>query len=81
MTNTESPRSLDADFGRIESSILPSLTMMLDALLDAAATARPGKDAAFVAAEIRSLAAELDSVTRQVAMLSGPALAQRATAA
>ncbi|TFI59284.1 hypothetical protein E2493_05435 [Sphingomonas parva] len=81
MTHAESQPSLDADFGRIESSILPSLTMMLDALLDAAATARPGEDAAFVAAEIRSLAAELDSVTRQVSMLSSPALVQRATAA
>jgi hypothetical protein len=73
---------LDADFGRIEASILPSLTMMLDALLDAAAMARPGKDAASYAAQLQTLAGELQSVTRQVEMLSAlPAPGQRASAA
>ena len=70
MSCAESSPSLDAAFGRIEGSILPSLTLMLDALLDAAAIARPGADAAHYAAEIRTLAAELESVTRQVETLS-----------
>ena len=80
MSNAESHPSLDADLGRIESTILPSLTMMLDALLDAAAIARPGHDAAAYAAEIQSLAAELDNVTRHIELLS-TAPDQRANAA
>ena len=80
MSNAESHPSLDADLGRIESAILPSLTMMLDALLDAAAIARPGHDAAAYAAEISSLAAELDNVTRHIELLS-KAPTQRADAA
>ena len=80
MSDAESIPSLDADLGRIESTILPSLTMMLDALLDAAAMARPGHDAAAYAAEIQTLAAELATVTRHIELLSAPA-PQRANAA
>ena len=80
MSQAESNPNLDADLGRIESTILPSLTMMLDALLDAAAIARPGHDAAAYAAEIQSLAAELDNVTRHIELLS-TATPQRANAA
>ena len=36
---------------RIEETILPSISMMLDTLLDAAALARPGVDAEIYAAE------------------------------
>ena len=82
MASIEPSPSLNDDLARIEASILPSLTLMLDALLDAAALARPGHDAACYAAEIRTVAAELESVTRQIERLSSPvAAAQRATAA
>ena len=57
---------LDEAFERIEESILPSLSMMLDSLLDAASLARPGADADVYAIELRMLALELESVTRQI---------------
>jgi hypothetical protein len=82
MASTEPTPSLNDDLGRIEASILPTLTLMLDALLDAAALARPGHDAACYAAEIRTVATELENVTRQIERLSRPgAAAQRASAA
>jgi hypothetical protein len=70
MASTDSTRSLDAAFARIEGSILPSVTLMLDALLDAAAMARPGTDALHYAAEIGTLAEQLKMVTRQVETLA-----------
>jgi hypothetical protein len=72
MIYDDSTRSLDAAFDRIEGSILPSVTMMLDALLDAAAMARPGQDALRHAGEIGTLAAQLEMVTRQVEQLTPP---------
>ena len=57
-------------FDRIEETILPSLTMMLDTLLDASSLAQPGVDADSYAAELRTLALQLESVTRQVEALS-----------
>ena len=61
---------LDEAFERIEESILPSLSMMLDSLLDAASLARPGADADVYAVELRVLALELEAVTRQVEAIS-----------
>ena len=61
---------LDEAFERIEESILPSLSMMLDSLLDAASLARPGADADIYAIELRTLALELESVTRQIEAIS-----------
>jgi hypothetical protein len=56
---------------RLEGSILPSLAGLLDGLIEAAALARPGQDAEAYAGEIRGLADQLDSVTRQVEDLCG----------
>ena len=55
---------------RIEETILPGISMMLDTLLDAAALARPGFDADVFAAELRTIALQLDELTRQVESLS-----------
>ena len=55
---------------RIEETILPGISMMLDTLLDAAALARPGFDADVFAAELRTIACQLDELTRQVESLS-----------
>jgi hypothetical protein len=63
---TERERSLEQALERIEESILPSLSMMLDSLLDAASLARPGADAAVYAEDIRALALELERMTREV---------------
>ena len=59
-------QTLDRAFEQIEGSVLPSLSMLLDTLLDSAAAARPGIDARVHAAEIRTLALHLEDLTRQV---------------
>lgn len=66
-------QSLDQAFEQIEETILPAISMMLDTLLDAAALARPGVDAAAFSAELRTLALQLESLTRDVEAAS-PAL-------
>jgi hypothetical protein len=61
---------LEQGLVRINEAILPSLSAMLDSLLDAASLARPGADADAYAGQIRALAAELESVTRQLEAVS-----------
>ena len=58
--------SLDA----IEGAILPSLSNMLDGLLDSAALARPGADADFYATELRYVAFHLDTLGQLVAAVA-----------
>ncbi len=70
MSSADRQQVLDEAFERIEESILPSLSFILDSLLDAAALARPGADAEIFAAELRTIGAELESLTRQVEVLS-----------
>ena len=66
MPDTQARHELDEAFERIEETILPSLSMMLDTLLDAAALARPGQDGEAFAAELRTLGLQLEELTRQV---------------
>ena len=75
MAEADPRLSLEEAFDRIEETILPSLSMMLDTLLDAAALARPGEDAAVYAAELRTIALELEALTRQVEAVSPAHLA------
>ena len=63
---TDRHQALDEAFERIEDMILPNISMMLDTLLDAASLARPGIDAEAYAAELRTLALQLEELTRQV---------------
>ena len=70
MSSGERQHKLDQAFERIEDEILPSLSLILDSLLDAASAARPGADAEIFAAELRTIGAELESLTRQVEALS-----------
>ena len=65
----EQQARLDEAFERIEETILPSLSMMLDTLLEAAALARPGHDAEIYAAELRTIGCELEALTRAVEAL------------
>jgi hypothetical protein len=58
--------SVEEAFDAIEGSILPSVSMMLDTLLDSAALARSGVDSEDYAAELRVLALQLDGLTRDV---------------
>ena len=62
--------SLYEAFDRIEESILPSMSMMLDMLLDAASLNRPGVDAEAYAAELRTAALQLETLTREVEAIS-----------
>ena len=68
----------DTALEQIEETILPSLSMMLDALLDTAALARPGMDADVYAAELRKMGRELQALSRDVeAMAPAPVQLQR----
>jgi hypothetical protein len=70
MAERDIDTSLEEALERIEAAILPSLSMMLDSLLDAASLARPGADADTYAVELRTLALELESIARQVEAVS-----------
>ncbi|HEX8469114.1 MAG TPA: hypothetical protein VF620_15050 [Allosphingosinicella sp.] len=70
MPDGDSRRQLDEAFERIEESVLPSLSMMLDTLLEAAALARPGHDGEVFAAELRTLGFQLEALTRQIEAVS-----------
>jgi hypothetical protein len=61
---------LDEAFERIEETILPSISMMLDTLLDAARAGQPGIDAESYAAELRTIGLQLEELTRQVEAIS-----------
>ena len=56
---------LDDAFNRIEETILPCIAMMLDTLLDASANMSE-LDPKALAAELQTLAAELEELTRAV---------------
>jgi hypothetical protein len=66
MPDGDAQSQLDEAFERIEETILPSLSMMLDTLIEAASLARPGHDGEVFAAELRTLGFELEELTRQV---------------
>ena len=70
MPAPDQKQGLDEAFDRIEETILPSISMMLDTLLDAAALARPGLDSEAYAAELRIIALQLEELTRQVEAIS-----------
>lgn len=57
---------------RIEDTILPSITLTLDALLDAASHAPHRNDAAR-SAELRTIAAQLAATARQLEALTSAA--------
>lgn len=61
---------LDEAFEQIEGTILPTLSMMLDTLLDAASLAQPGVDSVSYAAELRTVALQLEELTRQIEAIS-----------
>jgi hypothetical protein len=70
MGQLDRKNGLDEAFERIEETILPSISMMLDTLLDAAALNRPGIDAEAYAAELRTIGLQLEALTRQVESIS-----------
>jgi hypothetical protein len=65
MASNQRQARLDEAFERIEETILPCIAMMLDTLMDAT-EAVPGDDRRFLAAELKTLAAELEELTRLI---------------
>ena len=76
MGNSQRQDELEAAFDRIEETILPAISMMLDTLLEAAAQGPTGIEVEIYAAELRTIALQLEELTRQVEALS-PAHADR----
>jgi hypothetical protein len=70
MADIDPRLSLEQAFDRIEETILPSLAMMLDTLLEAATLARPGEDCEVYAAELRTIGYQLEALTRQIEAMS-----------
>jgi hypothetical protein len=56
---------LDEAFERIEETILPCITMMLETLIDASESVAEN-ERRFLAAELKTLAAELEELTQAV---------------
>lgn len=69
---------LDEAFEKIEESILPSISATLDMLLDAASLSRAGVNADVYAGELRRVAAQLETLTRQMESISPVGIGARA---
>jgi hypothetical protein len=65
MATAEQQLRLEEAFERIEETILPCITMMLETLLDASAGVAE-TDPKALAAELKTLAAELEELTQAV---------------
>ena len=65
MIAAEQQARLDEAFERIEETILPCIAMMLDTLIDASESVAEG-ERRFLAAELKTLACELEELTRAV---------------
>jgi uncharacterized protein YfcZ (UPF0381/DUF406 family) len=65
MGRADQQARLDEAFERIEETILPCIAMMLDTLIDASESVAEN-ERRFLAAELKTLAAELDELTKAV---------------
>jgi hypothetical protein len=61
----EQQARLEEAFERIEETILPCITMMLDTLIDASESVAEG-ERRFLVGELQTLAAELEELTQAV---------------
>ena len=62
---SEQQARLEEAFERIEETILPCIAMMLETLLEASDCV-PANERRFLAAELKTLAAQLEELTRTV---------------
>ena len=69
MPHRDQQARLDEAFERIEETILPCIAMMLDTLIDASESVAEN-ERRFLAAELTTLAAELEELTTAVARTS-----------
>ena len=65
MSPKEQQARLDEAFERIEETILPCIAMMLETLIDASESVAEN-ERRFLAAELKTLAAELEELTKAV---------------
>ena len=65
MCAAEQHMRLDEAFERIEETILPCIAMMLETLIDASESVAEN-ERRFLAAELKTLAAELEELTKAV---------------
>ena len=65
MGNGDQQTRLEEAFERIEETILPCIAMMLDTLIDASESVAEN-ERRFLAAELNTLAAELEELTKAV---------------
>ena len=65
MPNSEQQARLDEAFERIEETILPCIAMMLETLIDASESDAEG-ERRFLVGELKTLAAELEELTKAV---------------
>jgi uncharacterized protein YfcZ (UPF0381/DUF406 family) len=65
MAKADQQARLEEAFERIEETILPCIAMMLDTLIDASESVAEN-ERRFLAAELKTLAAELEELTKAV---------------
>jgi hypothetical protein len=63
-------RQFESALDRIDVAILPSLSHLLDSVLESAALARPGVDAEDHSANLRKTARQVEQLTRLIALVA-----------
>jgi len=63
-------RQFETALGGIDVAILPSLSRLLDSVIDSAALARPGHDAEAYSAGLRRTARQVEQLTRLIALVA-----------
>jgi len=63
-------RQFETALDRIDVAILPSLSRLLDSVIDSAALARPGVDAEAYSAGLRKTARQVEQLTRLIALVA-----------
>ena len=63
-------RQFETALDRIDVAILPSLSRLLDSVIDSAALARPGIDAEDYSAGLRKTARQVEQLTRLIALVA-----------
>ncbi|HEV2816765.1 MAG TPA: hypothetical protein VGW40_06040 [Allosphingosinicella sp.] len=63
-------RQFESALATIDKAILPSLSRLLDGVLDSAALARPGVDAEHYSAGLRRSARQVDQLARLVGLVA-----------
>jgi hypothetical protein len=63
-------RQFEGALDRIDVAILPSLSRLLDSVIESAALARPGHDSEEHAAGLRDTARQVEQLTRLIALVA-----------